>query len=180
MQILNWPHTLQQTIAVLWLKAISSASLQNWLCCNRAALNFRHSWPYTVLNVSFNKVPKQFLVHTERVFSKEASYAKSCKIVYILAGTDHPAFMTALEGCHDTPQPPEQKLQTHLQYKQRGSCCVHAWPGCRTTAWKQGCLSAPPCVMGACPVMWQDLQSRQNICKLPQRQMCMGTKQQHS
>lgn len=63
MQILNWPHTLQRALAKLWLKAISSASLQNWLCCSRAALSFQHSSPYTVLNVSF-KVPTRFPANT--------------------------------------------------------------------------------------------------------------------
>lgn len=65
MRILNWPHTLQQTIAKLWLKAVSSASLQNWLCCSSTALHFQHSSPCTVLNVCLNKAPKQLPVNTD-------------------------------------------------------------------------------------------------------------------
>lgn len=65
MQSLNWPHTLQQTIAKLWLKAIPSVSLQTWLCCNSAALHFQHSSPYAVLNVCLNRVPKQLPVNTD-------------------------------------------------------------------------------------------------------------------
>lgn len=65
MQILDWPHTLQQTIAKLWLKAISSASLQTLLCGNRAALHFQHSSPHAVLNVCLNRIPKQLPVNTD-------------------------------------------------------------------------------------------------------------------
>lgn len=70
--MLNWPHMFQQTIVKLWLNAVSSGSLQNWLCSNSAALNFRHSYPYTLLDVSC-KVPKQFPMNTdgENVFPRK-------------------------------------------------------------------------------------------------------------
>lgn len=58
------------------------------------------------------------------------------------AGTDHPAFMTALEGCHGPSQPPEQNAHTSAS-QAAASSCAHTWAGCRRTAPKPGCLSAP-------------------------------------
>ena len=85
------------------------------------------------------------------MFSKEASYAKSCKVVYMLAGTDHPAFMAALEGRHGPPQSPEQKLQTSASQAACLLLCVRlVWLQDNST--KAGVSVCSPCVMGAYPV----------------------------
>ena len=149
MQILNWPHTLQQTIAKLWLKAISSASLQNWLCCNRVALNFRHSSPYTVLNVSFNKVPKQFPVNTDRenVFQRSILCKKLQSCVHVswdrppsfYGSTWGPPWPTpvtwaeAADICITSSMPPAvctPGLAAGQQHQSRGVCLLPMCHGC--------------------------------------------------
>jgi len=95
------------------------------------------------------------------MFSKEAPYAKSCKVVHVLAGTDHPALTRAPGGCRGPPQPPEQELRmptAQAACPQLRACL--AW--LQGTSTRAGGLSAPPHVMGD----MTDLQLRADICKL--------------
>lgn len=52
-------------------------------------------------------------IQTVRMFSK----AKSCKVMTVFAGTDHPAFRRSLGDCRGPQQPPEQELQTCHQQR---------------------------------------------------------------
>lgn len=164
MQILNWPHTLQQTVAKLWLKAISSASLQTWLCCNSAALHFQHSSPHAVLNVCLKRVPKQLPVDTdsENVFQSNI-LSKNLQSYGCVSRGRPPSFYEITWGL---PQP------TAVTWA-AAAACAPAWlPAGQQHPASRAPLSSPG-DLGAHPGTGQDLQSRQtDTCKLPQWQMC--------
>lgn len=151
MQILNWPHTLQRALAKLWLKAISSASLQNWLCCIRAALSFQHSSPYTVLNVSF-KVPTRFPVNTsgDIIFQRNTLCTELQSCIHV-SWDRPPSFPTALEVCHGSQQPPEQN--PHTSASQALHLSVPSLRGSSTTA----AGPYPSCTMRVYPEQQQEI-----------------------
>lgn len=139
MQILNWPHTLQQTIAKLWLKAISSASLQTWLCCNSAALHFQHSSPYAVLNVCLNTVPKQLPgnADSENVFQSNILSRKLQSYNCVSRGRP-PSFYEVPWGL---PQPTAVTWAEAADVPSSVCSCLAA---CRTTAPSKQGLSLLP------------------------------------
>lgn len=102
-------------------------------------------------------------IQTVKMFSKATSWAKSCKVMIVLVGADHPAFMRSLEDRHGPQQSPEQKLQRRCQQRV-------LLPGCLQDSSTQqaGPLSAPQGDGGRS----RDIS---DACKLTQWQMCMDS-----